>query len=115
MGTRSEHRLEKAMFIGKISMDAFNEVAHCSKPVIKRWIGAFGDPTPVGKTCILRVRFQTSSDEELMSHWQYGAESQGPPPEVMQLVSSAMNATNPWYEEQKSMVKNANGIQKRER
>ena len=28
MGTGSEHRLEKAMFIGKTSTDAFNEFAH---------------------------------------------------------------------------------------
>jgi hypothetical protein len=105
MGTGSEHRLEKAMFIGKTSTDAFNEVADYSKPIIKRWIGAFSDPAPVGKTCILRVGFQIANGEELMSHWQYGAESQGPPPDVMQLVATAINATNPWYEAQKAMVK----------
>jgi hypothetical protein len=111
MGTGSEHRLEKAMFIGKTPSDAFNEVARYSKPVIKRWIGALGDPTLEGIICILRVGFQTANGEELMSLWQYGTDSQGPPPEVMQLVATAIRATNPWYEEQKTMVKNTRGIQ----
>ena len=39
-----------------------------------------------------------------MMCWQYGSESRWPPREVCDFVAAAIEATAPWYEEQKSAV-----------
>lgn len=104
MGNGSEHNIESDLFIGQTSLDAFHSVAPHTQAVIDQWLGGYGDPNPVGKLCKLSIGFRTADGQELVSQWRYGAESQGPPPEVAQLVIEAVKATNPWYEQQKQMV-----------
>jgi hypothetical protein len=57
--------------------------------------------------CELTVGFKKAGGEELMTAWQYGSESQGPPPEICNFVIAAVEATTPWYEQQKAMVRRA--------
>jgi hypothetical protein len=64
-------------------------------------------PEKVGKVCELTVGFKKAGGEELMTAWQYGSESQGPPPEICNFVIAAVEATTPWYEQQKAMVRRA--------
>ena len=40
MGTGSATQIERDMFIGKTSLDAFNIVVGCSQPVIEQWPGS---------------------------------------------------------------------------
>jgi hypothetical protein len=51
------------------------------------------------------VGFQRADGQELMTKWRYGSESQGPPPEVCQFVVDAVEATDPWFEQQKAMAR----------
>jgi hypothetical protein len=53
----------------------------------------------------LTVGFQKSGGQELITEWRYGSESQGPPPEVCEFVVAAVEATDPWFEQQKAMVR----------
>jgi hypothetical protein len=107
MGNGSENRIERDMFIGKTSTDAFDDVKKYAPAVISQWIGGHSDRSPVGKLCELGVGFQMLDGKEMMSQWHYGSQSQGPPPEVTQLVIAAVKFTNDWYESQKEMVRAA--------
>ncbi|MCA9007123.1 MAG: hypothetical protein KDA70_17745 [Planctomycetaceae bacterium] len=103
MGTGKEDNRELDLYIGVSDIDAFQAVRSVCGPVIDDWIGGFGDPNAEGKTCKLLVGFQTSAGEELLSQWEYGTESKGPPSEVITVVKQAVQATADWYEEQKAL------------
>ena len=90
LGTGAEDNTDNAMFIGMSDGTAFAQVCALAGPVIDKWIGGYGLPDPEGKPCKLVVGFQTSDGRELLSHWEYGSESQGPPPEV-----ASRNRRNP--------------------
>ena len=104
LGTGAEDNVENDMFIGKASLDTFNTLRSRINPDIFQWIGEHADPAPVGKICRLAVGFQLKDGRELMSEWQYGSQSLGPPPEVRDFVIAAVEITDPWYEQQKLMV-----------
>lgn len=105
LGTGTEDNIDKDMFIGMSDGAAFRQVRALAGPVIDNWIGGYGAPDPVGKLCKLLVGFQTIDGKDLMSHWEYGSESQGPPPEIVSIVMKAVEATDSWWQEQKAIAK----------
>jgi len=104
MGTGAEDNSEKQLFIGMIDVGAFTAVCALAGPVINKWIGGYGAPDSKGKPCKLLVGFQTSDGREFMSRWEYGSESQGPPPEVVSIVMKAVESTDQWWQEQKALT-----------
>ena len=104
LGTGAEGNADNDMFIGMSDGTAFAEVRPVAGPVIEKWIGSYGAPESEGKLCKLLVGFQTSDGKESMSRWEYGSESQGPPPEVVNVVVKAVEATESWWQEQKAMA-----------
>ncbi len=104
MGTGSDSDFEMEMFIGMTSASAFLQTAKLAPAVIENWTGGFAGSVIVGKLCALTVVFMTLKGEEIISQWKYGSESQGPPPEVSQLVDAAVEATDDWYKEQKRLA-----------
>ena len=103
MGTGTEDNREQGLFIGVIDPAAFVTVRSVCSPVLDDWIGGYGDPDAAGKPCKLLVGFQTSAGAELLSQWEYGTESKGPPAEVIAVVKQAVQATEDWYAEQKAL------------
>ncbi|WP_417389288.1 hypothetical protein [Gimesia sp.] len=103
MGTGAEDNREHDLYIGVSDAAAFQAVRGVCSPVIDGWIGGFGDPDAAGKPCKLLVGFQTSAGAELLSQWEYGTESKGPPTEVIAVVKRAVQATADWYAEQKTL------------
>lgn len=106
MGTGSDDCAENELFIGKSGSDAFERVRSLSGAVLENWLGTYADPNQIGKTCGLVIGFQCGK-RELISEWEYGTESLGPPPEVSSLVTTAVESTNQWYAEQKKLASNA--------
>lgn len=104
MGAGREDSTDKDLFIGRGDLGPFNRVRDVAGPVIDNWIGGYGAPEKKGKECKLVVGFQKKDGEELMSQWEYGSESIGPPPDVTQLVICAVNATESWWEKQKEVA-----------
>lgn len=102
LGTGAENNADDDMFIGMSDGTAFTRVRALAGPVIDNWIGGYGVSDPEGKPCKMVVGFKTSDGRELMSHWEYGSESQGPPPEVASIVMKAVEATDNWWQEQKA-------------
>jgi hypothetical protein len=107
MGTGSEDNTEKDLFIGQSSAALFQRLRDRITPDLLRRVGAYADPSPKGKACELTVGFQKADGEELLSQWKYGSASLGPPPEVRRVVMSAIEATDPWYEQQKRLKKSS--------
>lgn len=107
LGTGSEGNTEKDMFIGVADTTAFEAVRAKCGPIIDQWLGGFGAPDIAGKPCKLAVGFQTTDGTELVSQWQYGTESQGPPPDVAAVVIKSVQATEDWYQKQKAMAAGA--------
>lgn len=104
LGTGSEDNEEIDLFMGKSDLIAFESVLSLADPVISSWIGGYAAPDPKGKPCKLVVGFQTAEGEALTSRWEYGSESQGPPPDVCSLVIKAVEVTDDWYEQQKEIA-----------
>jgi hypothetical protein len=95
---------QKQLFIGQGSPDMFEALRSHIRPETMEWEGGYADPQPLGKTCRLAVGFMNSAGEESVCTFQYGAESQGPPPDLCELVRAALEITDPWYEEQKRII-----------
>src|SRR5262245_5010100 len=101
MGTGPVDNAERDMFIGKTGPQLFQQLRCKVSHELLGWCGRqLADPQPQGKACELTVGFQRADGKELMTNWRYGSESQGPPPEVCQFVVDAVEATDPWFEEQ---------------
>lgn len=105
MGSSSEANAERDLFIGKASGDLFTELRRCVSRELLQWLGEFSDPHPQGKSCRLTIGFRQDDGTELTSRWQYGIDSQGPPPEVSDFVRAALYVTQPWYEEQQQLAR----------
>ncbi|QDV51757.1 hypothetical protein [Gimesia fumaroli] len=104
MGTGAEDNDEKQLFIAQSSPDMFEALKSKIQPETSQWEGGYADPEPNGKTCQLTVGFMNSDGEESACKFQYGSESQGPPPDLCNLVMAAIEITDPWYEEQKQIT-----------
>jgi len=114
LGTGSASNKEHDLFIGKTEPKVFRQLHGSITPELIQWCGqSMCDPEPIGDNCYLNVGFKEADGKEYMMKWQYGADSQGPPPEVCEFVLTSIKATNPWYEQQKSMVDSAQPIKPR--
>jgi hypothetical protein len=106
VGTGPVNNTERDMFIGRTDPALFLALHEQITPELLAWCGqSRGDPNPKGKVCELTVGFKRTNGEELLTVWQYGSESMGPPPEVGQFVVAAVRATDPWFAQQQAMVR----------
>lgn len=82
----------------------FERLIQKVSPQLLRWVGqSWADPAPLGKPCLLVVGFRQLDGQESLMRWEYGSESYEPPPEVLEFVMSAVEVTNPWLGERKTM------------
>jgi hypothetical protein len=103
-GDGSEDCIDADVFIGKSDGKEFAKIVALSGDVINKWLGSYAAPKQTGKPCKLVVGFRDTNEGEVLSEWEYGTESQGPPPEVGSLVVCAVRATDSWHQQQKSTV-----------
>lgn len=105
-GTGAVENAETDMFIGRTDPTLFRVLRDQITPQLLAWCGrSRTDPEPQGKVCELTVGFKRASGEELLTLWRYGSESMGPPSEVGQFVVAAVQATDPWFDRQRAMVR----------
>ncbi|MAT13902.1 MAG: hypothetical protein CMJ46_01375 [Planctomyces sp.] len=103
-GTGAEDNDEHDLFIGKSSSKMFAALKKQIKPGVAKWNGVYKARAPKGKPCLLTVGFRDASGKESICKFSYGSDSQGPPPEICDLVIAAVEITDPWYEKQKKMA-----------
>ena len=106
MGTGSTDQIERQLFIGKVGPDLFEQLRSQVTPGVVYFLGQrLAAPEPRGKLCELSVLFKYADGRESVSVWRYGSESQGPHPEVRSFVVNAIRVTEPWFQQQKEMVR----------
>jgi hypothetical protein len=100
MGTGSADNAERELFIGKTDPEIFQSV--CSQ-LTKRMLRSLGQgyqmATPHGASCELTITFKFKDGSSNGITFRYGAESEGPPQDVAEFVTTAVRQTDSWYDE----------------
>ena len=69
---------------------------------IFNYSGVMRKPNPVGKQCALTIIFQGAGGIDYSFRVIYGADSEGPPRELVEILINAVKLTEEWYQEQLS-------------
>ena len=85
-------RIDPATFVAVRALVGEDLLAHT---------GRYADPRPQGRRCRLVILFESRSQGAGLQ-FDYGSESQGPPPPVTHLVRQAVALTDDWYGAQSS-------------
>ena len=64
--------------------------------------GVMRKPNRVGKDCTLTIIFQGPKEVDFSFRVIYGADSEGPPRELVEILINAVKITEGWYQEQLS-------------
>ena len=92
------------LLTGTTSPELFKEVCAKITPQLLQWCRpSRACAAPCGTLRGLEVRLKHSDGLEVMTHWRYDSESDGPPPQVVEFAASVVEATNRWYDQQKKM------------
>ena len=106
IGNGSIDQIERDMFIGKVGSGLFKQLRSQVTAGVVYFLGQrLAAPEPKGKLCELSVLFKYADGRTAESVWRYGSESQGPHPEVCAFVAAAARVTEPWFQQQKEMVR----------
>jgi hypothetical protein len=106
LGSGSLESVERDRFIGETDPELFRLVGERITPRLLDWCGeSRSHPAPRGELCELVIAFKRADGRELMMAWEYGSLSKWPPPEILEFVDAAVEATRPWYEEQRKQVR----------
>jgi hypothetical protein len=105
LGTGSENNTENDLYIAVDSSGLFEKLARQISPELLELKGEYKSYEIKGKACQLVVGFGFADGTQDGSLWIYGTQSAGPPPEITNFVISAVELTEPWFEEQKKAAK----------
>lgn len=106
MGDGSASTEKHDMFIGINREPLFGRFMVRVTPEMLMQQGAYEVPHREGAKCELTLLLGYRGSEKVAGFkFIYGAESQGPPREIADLVRYAVELTTPWHEEQKRAAK----------
>lgn len=105
LGTGSENNTENDLYIAVDTSGLFEKLMRRITPELIELRGEYRSHEVKGKTCQLVVGFGFADETQDGSIWIYGTQSAGPPPEITNFVISAVELTEPWFEEQKKAAK----------
>ncbi|MEY4753901.1 MAG: hypothetical protein RJA44_1576 [Pseudomonadota bacterium] len=108
-GTGTADNTESDLFIGKTKDPLFQSVRHLADAEVLDLTGRYVAQEIVGLHCVLTVCFLFADEESQELVFEYGSKSLGPPPKFAALVEKLCLITEPWYKQQKKMVRNAQG------
>lgn len=100
LGTGAENNTENDLYIG-VNHGLFEKMIERIDPQIFELKGEYKSYEIKGKSCRLVVGFGFDDETQDGSIWIYGTQSAGPPPEIANFVVSAVELTEPWFEDQK--------------
>ena len=106
MGNGSLTNSDHEMYIGRQPEPLFARFIDRITPQMLEHQGAYELPNRVGANCELTLLLgYRDSKRSAGFKFIYGSESQGPPPEIVELVRYAAEVTTPWHEQQKRIAK----------
>ncbi len=110
-GTGTINNSEHDLLIGVSQDRLFQQFMDGVDEDIFQYTGSYTYPDPKGQLCTLTLSFQVSPGadgrDSIGFMFVYGSESEGPNRRINQMVREAVRLTEPWYEQQKQMVKKA--------
>ena len=96
------------LFIGKYSDNLFGKIKPYFTEEMNEYIGqTFKNNEIKGRTCDLSILVK-GDNFETGTQFIYGELSQGPPNPFRSLVIKAIELTEPWFQEQKRIIKDQN-------
>ena len=100
MGSGRAENPEQELFIGKTDSSIFEAVrSQLTKRMMQSVGQGFRMPAVRGASCKLTVTFQFEDKSWNGIVFFYGSESEGPPKDVAEFVTSAVARTDAWYED----------------
>ena len=104
LGNGTVENTENDLYIGITSEPLFDRVIRKLPREIVEHLGkTYELPDRKGADCRLHLAFRFKTGNENGIEFIYGSDSQGPPAEVVSFAVEAIEATQPWYEAQKTM------------
>lgn len=103
-GTGSVNNKDNDLFIGVTQEPLFKQLLSNLDDDMLDHMGGYDVPEQHGIPCKLSIGLAFAGDYENGFGFRYGSESQGPPEEIIQFVTAAVQLTDPWFQEQKKMV-----------
>jgi hypothetical protein len=96
MGTGTLQLVEAPeLCCGTVTPELFHRVASGITTDILRWKGSHTLPVQKGRRCELFLAILFKGGQEWTTRWQYGSESDGPPPEISLFMRRAVELTDP--------------------
>ena len=100
MGRGTAETADGELFIGKTDPAIFHSVrSHLTKGMLKSLGQGYQMPATRGASCKLTITFKFKDGSSGGMAFLYGSESDGPPQDVAEFVTTAVAQTDPWYEE----------------
>jgi hypothetical protein len=104
LGTGSVANTDNDLFIGVTEEPLFAKLmGHLDDEMLK-YMGGYDVPNQQGVPCKLSIGLSFANAEANGFGFRYGSESEGPPREIIQFVTAAVNLTDPWFRQQKKIV-----------
>ncbi|MBN2358938.1 MAG: hypothetical protein JXR83_05760 [Deltaproteobacteria bacterium] len=104
MGTGSPASPDNDLYIGAGQSALFTSFLERVPEEIFAFQGRYEVRERTGAECELAILFGTRANETVGFEFRYGAESEGPPREICDLVRAAVDVTDHWYREQQAMT-----------
>lgn len=106
LGTGAVDNSERDLFIGQSQEGLFERYLARVPEEIFQHAGRYELRERAGADCELQILFHGAAGSTGFE-FHYGAESEGPPREIVELVVAAVELTEPWYSEQMEMARRA--------
>jgi hypothetical protein len=99
---------DKILFIKREKEHFFQKLMECVPEDWSELQGVYkiDIPDKKGANCELRIIFKDKADKDYGFVVLYGAKSEGPAEDIGEMVVNAVQITDPWFNEQKRMLKN---------
>jgi hypothetical protein len=92
---------DKDLYIGAGQEQLFRDFISRMPGDLLAYAGRYEMPEPQGLPCKLTLLFAGPGDTGVGFEFHYGSESQGPPTEIRELITAAVEITDGWLEAQK--------------
>lgn len=100
MGGATSSPLERDMYIGHVSPSLFEQAIISLTDEVLAHAGGYASDSISGKPAVLQCVL-VAGDREYGYEFRYGTRSTGPPRELRELVTNALELTEPWYQAQR--------------
>jgi hypothetical protein len=113
MGTGALQIVEEPeLCCGTVTSELFHRITRSLTIELLRWRGTHVLPIQKGRRCEFFMAILFKGGQEWTTRWQYGSESEGPPPELCSFMRRAIDLTDPRPDRRKQTVP-ANNVERR--